>query len=351
MLIIGLDVGDRHTQVCVLDAEGEVLEESRIPTTPRAVRQRFSGCARSRVVLEVGTHSPWIESIIQEGAHEVLLANPRRVRLIAQSDSKSDRADAEVLARLGRADPRLLAPITSRRTEARVDLALIHARDTLVRARTGMVNHVRGALKPLGVRAPACSPRCLPQRLSPTLPQELRAALLPLLEMIQALTLRIRAMDKEVERIADERYPITRLLRQVNGVGALTALCFVATIDAPERFKSSRTLGAYFGLRPRRRDSGDQQPQLRITKSGDPLVRRLLVGSAQHILGPFGRDSDLRRWGLALTNRGGMNAKKRAVVAVARKLSVLLHRLWVSGEVYQALRNHERGPQPATTLA
>jgi transposase len=141
-----------------------------------------------------------------------------------------------------------------------------------------------------------------------------------------------------IEEACREVYPETAPLLDVNGVGALTALAFVLTVEEPGRFRSSRAVGAYFGLRPRRDQSGDVDKQLPVTKAGDRMVRKLLVQNAQYILGPFGKDSDLRRWGLKLAERGGKNAKRKAVVAVARKLAVLLHRLWVTGEVYEPLR-------------
>jgi transposase len=158
-----------------------------------------------------------------------------------------------------------------------------------------------------------------------------------MLDMIDQLTQEIRHMNREAEKLCQERYPETGVLRQVKGVGTLTALGFVLTLEDPSRFAKSRTVGAYLGLRPRLRQSGEQQPQLRITKAGDALLRRYLVGASQYILGPFGPDTELRRFGLKLAERGGSAAKKRAVVAVARKLSVLLHRLWVTGEEYQAI--------------
>jgi transposase len=160
-----------------------------------------------------------------------------------------------------------------------------------------------------------------------------------LLTTIESLTQTIREMDREVERVCRERYPETALLRQISGVGPITALCFVLTIEDPSRFAKSRSVGAYLGLRPKQRDSGEQQPQLRITKAGDRLLRRLLVSAAHYILGPFGPDTDLRRAGLRMAERGGKAAKKRAVVAVARRLAVLLHRLWVTGEEYEPLRD------------
>lgn len=156
-----------------------------------------------------------------------------------------------------------------------------------------------------------------------------------MLEMIQRLTQEIRRMDREIERLCRERYPEIERLRQVKGVGPITASCFVLTLEDPDRFETSRAVGAYLGLRPRLRNSGEHEPQLRITKGGDVLLRRLLVSGGHYILGPFGPDTDLRGCGLRLCERGGKAAKKRGTVAVARKLAVLLHRLWVTGERYQ----------------
>ncbi len=277
------------------------------------------------------------------------MANARRLRLIAESASKSDRLDAETLARLGRLDPRLLAPITHRDADTQADLALIRARDALVRTRTLLVNHVRGAVKAVGGRLPACSTPSFPAKVAAHIPEALHDALAPVLETITALSRELRTYDERIDALAEARYPETALLRAVPGVGALTALCFVLTLEDPARFRSSRAVGSYLGLRPRQADSGRRTPQLRITKAGDPLLRRLLVGSAHYLLGPFGPDTDLRRWGLTLAARGGTNAKKRAVVAVARKLAVLLHRLWLTGAVYEPLRAASRSEalQPA----
>jgi transposase len=148
--------------------------------------------------------------------------------------------------------------------------------------------------------------------------------------------------DTRVEQIAKEVYPEVARLKQVKGVGPLIALTYVLTLDNPCRFRRSRDVGCFVGLRPGRRNSGMSEPQLHISKEGDGYLRTLLVQGAHYILGPFGQDSDLRRWGLKLSERGGRNAKKRAVVAVARKLAVLLHKLWVSKEIYEALRNNRQ---------
>jgi len=336
-LTIGLDLGDKYSEACVVDGSGEVLETFRVGTTQAALDRALSRFASARVVLEVGTNSPWVSRLVTRHGHEVVVANPRRVRLIAENDSKSDQFDAELLARLGRLDPSLLSPIVHRGEQAQRDLVLIRSRDGLVRARSQLINQVRGFAKSLGTRLPGSSAEAFPRRVRGVVPDELFPGLGTLLAMIEQLTAEVRAMDREVERLCRERYPETEILRQVKGVGPITALCFVLTLEDPNRFRRSRSVGAYLGLRPRQRDSGDLRPQLRITKAGDALLRRLLVTAAHYILGPFGPDTELRRFGLRLAERGGKAAKKRAVIAVARRLAVLLHRLWVTGEEYQPL--------------
>jgi transposase len=338
-LTVGVDLGDRWSRYCVLNEEGQILEEDTIATTAQALRKRFSDLEASRVVIEVGTHSPWIQRLLQELGHETITANPRHVRLIYGSRNKNDQLDAERLARLARVDTKLLHPIQHRGGTAQADRALLRSRNALVECRTKLVNHARGMVKSIGGRLPSCSTSYFHKRVREDVPDELKPALTPVLDTIATLTRKIQRLETLIERLATKRYPETGLLRQVSGVGPLTALSYVLTVEDPERFKSSRAIGPYLGLRPRQSQSGEQDPELRITKAGDTDLRRLLVGSAHYILGPFGPDTDLRRWGLALAARGKKNAKKRAVVAVARKLAVLLHRLWVTAEVYEPLRS------------
>ena len=340
-LTVGVDLGDRDSRWCGGDGSGEVVEEGRLRTTEAGFRRRFGGTDRSRVVLEVGTHSPWVSRLLEELGHEVLVANPRQLRLIYRNDRKSDRVDAEYLARIGRLDPKLLSPVSHRGRQTQVALAVLRSRTVLVGARTRLVNHVRGAVKSVGGRLPGCSTASFPRQVRGHVPVELEGALVPLLAEIARLTRQIRRYDRRIERLCQESYPETGVLRQVAGVGPITALCYVLTLEDPMRFPTSRSVGTYLGLVPKQRDSGRSEPQLRISKAGDPELRRLLVGSAQYILGPFGPDTELRRWGLKLAERGGKAAKKRAVVAVARKLAVLLHRLWLTGEVYEPIRTEE----------
>jgi transposase len=279
--------------------------------------------------------------LLQRLGHEVVVANPRKLESISKNQRKNDKVDARTLARLVRADPELLYPIQHRGPEVRRDLVLLRARNALVQARTGLINTVRGLVKSMGARLPVCSAESFPKQ-AEAIAENLRAALMPLVEQVELLTARIRRYDQEVEKMAQKRYPKSDLLRQVKGVGPLTSVAFMLTLEDPERFERSREVGPYLGLVPKQDESGESSPQLGITNTGDGMLRRLLVGSAHYILGPFGEDCDLRRFGLKLAARGGKNAKRRAVVAVARKLAVLLHKLWVTAEVYEPLRPKAR---------
>jgi transposase len=341
-MTVGLDVGDRFSRYCVLDAEGRVVAEGRVPTSAEALRRQFTEFSHVRVVLEVGTHSPWISRLLEGLGHEVLVANARQVKLIYASHTKSDRLDAERLARLGRLDPKVLAPIRHRGAVAQADLAVLRARAALVEARTKLVNHVRSAVKSFGGRLAKCSTHTFARAAAGKLPDVLRPALDPLVRQIEQLSAAIRGMDRQVEQLGRDAYPATARLQQVAGVGPQTSLAFVLTLEDPGRFPKSRTVGSYLGLRPRQSDSGEQEPQLRITKAGDGMLRALLIECAHYILGPHGPDCDLRRCGERIAARGGKSAKKKARVAVARKLAVLLHRLWVTGEPYDPLRNGKR---------
>jgi transposase len=348
LLTVGLDVGDRTSELCLLDECGTVRETGRIGSTPAALAHRFGTMRPVRIVLESGTHSPWMSRQLQSYGHQVIVGNSRRLALIAQNNSKSDTVDAELLARLGRVDPALLAPVRHRGAMAQADLALLRTRDTLVRARTMLVNHTRGSVKASGARLPASSTASFARQAAPAVPPELTPVLGPVLTEIALLSRQIRAYDRLVAQLVEERYPEARALMQIAGVGPLTALCFVLVLEDPRRFPTSRAVGSYLGLRPRLRASCMRDPECHITKAGDPLLRRLLVGSAQYILGPFGPETDLREWGDALARRGRKAAKKRAVVAVARKLATLLHHLWLTQEVYvPRRRSRDRGESAA----
>jgi transposase len=225
---------------------------------------------------------------------------------------------------------------------AQADLTLIRAR-----AGTGAIAHRPGEYRTqfgqsYGERLRGCNARNMNPEKAESLSPELQSALEPLLAEIESVSEHIAEYNDRIEALAQESYPQVKLLKQIKGVGTLIALTFLLTLEDPHRFGKSRDVGCYLGLQPERRNSGQSEPQMRISKEGDPYLRTLLVQGAQHILGPFGIDCDLRRWGLKLAERGGRNAKKRAIVATARKLAVLLHHLWVSGEVYERLHNTSR---------
>src|SRR5450756_1462835 len=341
-LTIGLDLGDRSSHYCILDEAGNVIWERNLPTTSNGIRQAFGRIPRCRIALETGTHSPWVSRQLSELGHEVIVAHARNVRLIGESSRKDDQVDARTLARLARIDPGLLGPVRHRSAQAQIHLTVIRARAVLVSTRTALVNAARGLTKSYGERLKKCGTEQMNRESAKGLSQELRDALDPLLGEIESLNERIAEYDRRIEQIAKEVHPEVALLKQVKGVGTLIALTYILTLDDPQRFRRSRDAGCFLGLRPGRRNSGKSEPQLHISKEGDRYLRTLMVQGAHYILGPFGQDSDLRRWGLKLAERGGKNAKKRAVVAVARKLAVLLHKLWVSGEVYEPLRNNHK---------
>jgi transposase len=336
---IGLDLGDKKSRYCVLNGNGDVVETGNVETMKAKMAERFGRMRRCRMAMEVGTHSPWLSRLLTSLGHEVIVANARQVQLISASSRKDDRVDAETLARLARVDPQLLRPIRHRSEEAQKHLAVIRVRATLVETRTMLINSARGLAKAMGERLPQCDAAAMDLEKGETLPAEVKQTLAPLLEQVGSVTEKIQQLDEEIEQIARSEYPETELLKQIRGVGTMIALTFVLTVEDRERFAKSRDVGCYVGLRPKRSESGEREPQLGISKEGDIYLRKLLVQGAQCILSRRGEDSDLKRWGLKLAGRGGKNAKKRAIVAVARKLAILLHRLWVTAEVYEPLRN------------
>jgi len=333
-VVIGVDVGDLWSEVCVLGEGAELVQELKVRTREVDLARVVSAWAPSLVVLEAGGQSPWISRLLGRHGHEALVVNPHRIRLIAASVNKTDRRDARLLAELGVLAPKMLARVQHRSEAEQADLAVLRARELLVKQRSMTILHVRGVLKAYGAKLEGVTVERFAERARLQVPGEMREALWPLLEIVSEQTKRIRSYDKQVARLIAEDYPEVGVLLQVPGVGNITALTFRLTIGAPERFRRSRQVGAYLGLTPGQRQSGGKDPELGITKAGDKAVRRLLVQCAQYILSHPAADSALREWGLKKA-AGGKRARQRAVVAVARKLAVLLHRLWTTGEVYE----------------
>jgi transposase len=344
-LTVGLDLGDRSSRYCILNEAGGIASEDQLPTTKAGLEWLFGKMVPCRIALEVGTHSPWVSRHLAGMGHEVIVANPRKVRLITQSVKKNDRMDAEHLARLARVDPQLLAPIRHRGPEAQGDLAVIRARAELVDCRTALINTARGLAKPMGERLKSCDADYVKESLAEGLSEATQSAIGPLLKSVEEITKQIGAYDKKIQEI-EKRYPETKVLKQVHGVGTLIALTFILTLEDAERFAHSREVGPYLGLTRKLRDSGESQPELGISKAGDMLMRRLLVQAAHCILRDGAPESDLKLWGMTKVQagagkKGSKRRKKKAAVAVARKLAVLLHKLWVTGEVYDPQYNRK----------
>jgi transposase len=334
-LTVGIDIGDKYSHYCVLDESGDVVEEGRIRTTPAAFTAHFEDRKASRIAIETGTHSAWINELLLTFSHEVLVASTRDIPSISASDNKSDPNDAEKLARFARFDPKLLHPIQHRNLEMQADLTVIRARAKLVEVRTTLINTVRSIVKGFGHRVPKCVADSFHNRGKEAMPACVSQTLQPILGLIERVNKEITAYDSSIEELCRSKYPQTSTLRTIPGVGPIASLTFVLTIADENRFLRSRDVGAYLGLRPKRSQSGDRDPQLRITKAGDTYLRKVLIQCSHYILGPHGADSALKRWGTGLAARGGPSAKRRAIVAVARKLAVLLHRLWVTGRQYR----------------
>jgi transposase len=336
--VIGLDLSDRTAHLAVLGSVGEDWRaEKKIQLNQISLRRHLAPYVGSLLVMEVGAHSRWVQAVVEELGLEVFVAHAASIPGITGSVNKHDRADARQLARLGRADCGLLRQAHHRSDTTQSDLLLIRARAALVKSRSSLIVCARGLLKSFGERVSGGS-KCFADVALETVPAHLRAPLAALLEAINFLTKQILVYEKQIEQAAS-RYPVVERMTTVPCVGTLTALSFLLTVEDPQRLARSRLAGCFCGLRPKRSQSGERDPQLGIAKTGDGYLRTLLVQCAHHLLGRHGQDCALRRWGLALEARGGAGAKKRAIIAVARKLAVLLHRLWTSGQTFMSFPN------------
>ncbi len=342
-LVIGIDLGDRTSTYCVRTRDQQVVAEGEVASKAEAMVDLFQPLRPQRLVMETGTHSRWVEHLLRLLGHEVIVGNARKLKLITQNDQKSDKVDPRLLSKLGCVSADWLYPVYVRSQEAHCDLMLVRSREALVAARTGLINHVRGVVKSFGCRVGSCGADRFEEVAAEQLPEALRPALAGILASLAEMNEQIHAYELQIKHVCQTKYEATKRLMEIRGVGPITTLAFVLTIGESERFARSRDVGAYLGLAPKRRQSGQRDPQMGITKAGDELVRKLLVNCAYTILSPRGEDSDLRRWGLRLVaagqRAGQQGARKRAATAVARKLAVLLHRLWASGRRYEPLRN------------
>ncbi len=342
---VGIDLGDKQHSICVLDGAGKVLKQDRIANDRPALNVLAKAWPKALFVLEAGTHSPWISRHLEGLGCRALVANPRKVRAIYKNERKSDDRDAEQLARIARVDETLLYPVEHGTEQAQHDLLGIKLRDALVRARVDLINAVRFTLKSLGHRVANPSSSRFHKSVREEVPAAVLEVIEPVISVLAEITERIKQAERAITRLARENYPAALRLQQIAGVGPVTSLCFVLKVGDAQRFGRVRDIGAYLGLTPRRDQSGGSDKELGITKCGDAYLRRLLVNCAQYVMGPFGPPSALRSCGERLA---GTTAKdrKRAVIAVARKLAVLMLSLWRSGGNYEPRAPESAAPEP-----
>jgi transposase len=333
---IGLDLGDKMTTFCLLSPEGAVTETGQLATTPLAFQNRFSNRERMRIALEVGTHSNWLSRLLDKMGHEVLVANASKLALISKNTRKNDRNDAELLARLARFEPELLSPLKHRSQQAQMGRSIVKMRKSLVESRTKLINSIRGTMKSLGYRIPSCPAESFHKKTWP-IPDAIRSEIKLMMDIISSLSVSIKTLEKKIDQLIAVQHPEAQRLLEIKGVGPVTALFFVLTIETPERFAKSRDVGPYLGLVPRQDQSGAVDKALRISKTGDKYLRTLLVQCAQHILRKTSPNCVLKQKGKVLSAGGGRVAKRRAVIAVARKLAVVMHRIWSQKETYDPL--------------
>ena len=349
---IGIDLGDTKHAICITDKLGKIIAEYSIPNTRKQIEKLALEYPKALFAMEVGTHSPWISRQLQKHGLEVIVANARKLRAIYTNERKSDLLDARMIAKLARVDPDLLYPIYHCSEDTQTDFLTIKMRNTLVEQRVNIVNAIRGSLKALGIRIPQATTVGITNVARPYLEKhhpEALPSMTPMLDILDELKAKIKQFDKSIDQIIATKYEAAQLIQQIGGVGPITALTFVLTIERAERFENPRDVGAYIGLVPRRDQSGNTDKELPISKTGSRYLRKLLVQCAQYNLGHFGQDSDLRRYGenIYLTRnaknsngkKGSRAAKRKAVIAVARKLSVLMLTLWQRECNYEPLLN------------
>ena len=349
---LGVDLGDRKHYICVTDKDGTILKEFSINNDRPALRQLCQDYPGGAVALEVGTHSPWISRFLAAEGMSVTVANARKLRAIYQNDRKCDELDARMLAKLLRVDRDLLSPIEHGTEQLQKDLVTIKIRDSLVRQRVHIIATVRGVIKSLGLRIPSTSTESFHLKAESFFTEhpEYGSAITPALISIKSLTEQIRVYEKQIQKAAKDHHPEAIRLQQIPSIGPITSMAFVLSIGDPKRFEDPRDVGAYLGLVPRRDQSGGTDKQLPISKAGNRYLRCLLVQCAQYLLGHFGPECALREQGLLLAARGGKAAKKKAVIAIARKLAVMMMAMWQKGTDYQPYPEDKKSkPTPASS--
>jgi transposase len=330
----GLDVSLEETAICIVDEAGHIVREARSASEPDALVAFFGACGleMERVGLEACSLTAWLHAGLTEAGLAAICIETRQAKAaMGAMPNKTDRNDARGIAQIMRTGWYRAVHVKS--PSCRSWRALLTARRMLVNKRRDVENGVRALLREAGLKVGTPSRRDFPARV-----RELTGDNPVLAELGQSLLSVIEVIDKEVVRLTrralDEvkAEPTCRRLMTVPGIGPLTALAFRATIDQPGRFRKSRDVGAHLGLTPRRYQSGQTDVQGRISRCGDELARTALYEAAHSLLIRSTKWSALRAWGMSVAKRRGM---ARARVAVARKLAVILHRMWADGSEFR----------------
>ena len=329
---IGADVSDRTTKICVMTkadgGERRIVVETTCATTKAGFEEAFSKFDRSwPVVFETGTHCRCMDRLFRRMGFKTIVGNPGKIPSITKSNTKNDRNDARELARLAIADPAMLHPVFLRDEVYQQMLRFHHARNVLLSQRTQTINQIRGFAKSMGYRIECSSTEKFHELGKADWPRELEECAWPLMGVLKAINLKIKAYDKLIARLAErpEFKPMVERVRVVYGVGTIGSTVFVAAIGGrPDRFDRVRDIGPYFGMIPKQDQSGDDDKQLHITHAGPEIVRTALVECAGVVMMEKSKDTDLKLKGLRIAMRGGKIARKKAKVAVARGLAVAM---------------------------
>ena len=328
---IGADVSDKTTKICIMTKVSgipKIVRETTIPTTPDGFRVFLEGQDKSApLVFETGTHCRWIDKVGTDMGFKTFVANPCRLRMITESMTKNDKNDARTLARIALADVELLHPVKLRDDEHQKMLNLHEIRDQLIKERTAEIQQIRNIAKSMGFRIPDCQAEYFHNFDRKPWPKDLNDIVWPLMKSLKNKAVTIKTVEKQMKRVAKAdvfKVQVDRLM-EIPNIGFLTATCFIAVTGGNmDKFNKPRDIGPWLGVSPRQDQSGNVDRQCHITKAGSSILRWKLSECAQRMLQDRSQDTDFKLKGLRICARGGKIAKRKAVIAVARGLAVLM---------------------------
>lgn len=342
---VGLDVSLKLTSICIVDRTGKVEREGVVTSDPEAIATfiKLHASHVVRIGLETGATSTWLWTELNKIGLPVICIDARHAKAVLKMQiNKSDRNDAAGIARIMQCG--WYKEVSVKGLDSHATKALLVSRALLVKIKRDIENQIRGLLKNLGLVIGRAKANVFAARAAQLAQDrsELSAAVDPLLKAREAVEQQIADLDRKVLRLARNNAQVRRFMT-APGVGPVTALCFLATIDDPARFKRSRSVGAYAGLTTRRYASGEIDWTGRISKCGDKMLRSYLYEAANVLLTRVAKWSALKAWGIRLAKRSGL---RKAKVAVARKLAVILHRMWIDGTEFK-WSSRDAADQPA----